>query len=1071
MNGFRFRDPATGSRLIGVNSHRPQIRRRLTIAIATGSLTFVAVTATSIESTRSPAHASTVDFDRDVRPLLSKACFECHGPDAGSREASLRLDLQEGLLGADGVVVAGDSEASLLFQRITHDDPRRVMPPPDARHQLDSEAVELVRRWIDAGAEWRDHWAFTPAVRPASLPSAAADLDPIDQRVLAKLESAGLQASPATDRGTLLRRVSFDLTGLPPTPEALDAFLENEDPAAYEQVIDRLLDSTAYGERMATPWLDLARYADTYGYQSDVGRPTWPYRDWVVQAFNQNLPHDEFLTWQIAGDLLPQPTRDQRIATAFNRLHRMTNEGGSVEAEFRAEYVADRVHTFGTAMLGLTTECARCHDHKFDPISQREYYELAAFFDDIDESGLHSHFTNATPTPTLLLTTSESDAEIAAHRASIARHLTLIDTIERDGRGRFDRWLESAPDIDVLPDLVVHLPMDEVLPDGTLENQADSDTPGTISGGPVVEDSGGLRLDGENSIRVPGAEFSRVDPFTIALRIRISAPSERAVVMHRSRAWTDAGSQGWELLLEDGRPRWSLIHFWPGDAISIRGIDPLPLNRWIDVAVVSDGSSTAEGLSIFVDGERQPTEITHDHLLKAITGGGPGPMTIGQRFRDRGFKHGSVADLRVVSRACTPLEIRHLHDDQAMVKAVESPEAVDDLELRATFHSAFDDAVRSDRDRLHAARTKLAAVVDRTPELMIMKELDEPRTTRILERGRYDRPGAVVTPGVPAILGDLPADAPRNRLGLARWLTAPENPLTARVAVNRLWMQVFGAGLVPTPEDFGVQGIRASHPELLDELTLDFIASGWDVKAMLRRLVLTSTYQRSSRASDAADQIDLDNRLLARGPAGRLGAEMLRDHALAASGLLVDRLGGPSVFPYEPPGLWQEKSGAAYPQSDGDGLHRRSLYTHWKRTSPPPAMLLLDAAQRDVCTARRSLTATPLQALVLMNDPQFVEATRVLAEVVLAETDEPSQAIEAAFQRLTSRRPSERERTILLELHDAELAAFRDQPESAAALASIGGAARHPELDQARVAAMTITCSAILNTDAATTRR
>ena len=1031
----------------------------------------MAVAATSSEFPATRSFDSPVDFDRDVRPLLSNACFECHGPDAGSREASLRLDREDDLLGEDGVVVAGDAEASLLFQRITHPDSRRVMPPPDARHQLDPAAIRLIRRWIDEGAEWRDHWAFIPATRRPGSPTGDPDRDPIDRRILAALDSAGLTPSPSIDRPTLLRRVSFDLTGLPPTIDELDAFIDDRESGAYERVVDRLLASTSFGERMATPWLDLARYADTYGYQSDVGRPTWPYRDWVVRAFNQNLPHDDFLIWQIAGDLLPQPTRDQRIATAFNRLHRMTNEGGSVEAEFRAEYVADRVHTFGTAMLGLTTECARCHDHKFDPISQREYYQLAAFFDDIDESGLYSHFTGATPTPTLLLTTSESDAEIAAHRASIDRHLASIEIMERDGRDRFRDWLDSAPGIDVLPDLLVHLPMDEILPDGTLENHANPDRPGTTSGGPVVEDTGGLRLDGENSIRVPGAEFSRVDPFTIALRLRISAPSERAVVMHRSRAWTDAGSQGWELLLEDGHPRWSLIHFWPGDAISIRGIDPLPLDRWIDVAVVSDGSGTAEGLAIFVDGDRQPTEITHDHLVKAITGGDPGPMTIGQRFRDRGFKHGSVADLRVVSRACTPLEIRHLHDDRAIVEAIESPVAVDDLELRATFHAAFDDAVRPARDRLRVDRRALAAVIDRTPELMVMKELDEPRTTRILERGRYDRPGDVVTPGVPAILGDLPTDAPRNRLGLAGWLTAPENPLTARVAVNRLWMQVFRTGLVPTPEDFGVQGIRASHPELLDELTLDFIASGWDVKAMLRRLVLTSTYQRSSRTSDTGDQIDPDNRLLSRGPAGRLGAEMLRDHALAASGLLVDRIGGPSVFPYEPPGLWQEKSGAAYPQSDGDGLHRRSLYTHWKRTSPPPAMLLLDAAQRDVCTARRSLTATPLQALVLMNDPQFVEAARVLAERVLAETNEPSQAIEAAFRRLTSRHPSDRERTMLVGLYAAELAAFRDQPESAAALASIGGDSRHPELDPARVAAMTITCSAILNTDAATTRR
>ena len=1019
-----------------------------------------------------PADAS-IDFDLHVRPILSRACFECHGPDAGSREASLRLDREHDVLGDEGVVTAGDPERSLLLRRITHLDPDRVMPPPDALHQLTPSEVQTIRRWIETGAEWREHWAFTPMARHPGLhpENASPESDPIDLRILAAIEATGLRPTGTVDRSTLLRRLSFDLTGLPPTIAELDAFLADREPGALERVVDRLLASPTFGERMATNWLDLARYADTYGYQSDVDRPTWPYRDWVIRAFNDNLPHDDFITWQLAGDLLPEPTRDQRIATAFNRLHRMTNEGGSVEAEYRAEYVADRVHTFGTAMLGLTTECARCHDHKFDPISQREYYELGAFFDDIEESGLYSHFTRATPTPTLLLTTPDTEAEIDRHRKAIADHLATIGGLRETGDPRFQAWLSSTPTIGALPGTVIHLPMTELLEGTKLANLADPDAPGTVSGGPVPGSEGGLRLDGENSIRVAGAEFSRFDPFTIALRLQVPAASERAVVMHRSRAWTDAGSQGWELLLEDGHPRWSLIHFWPGDAISIRGTEPLPLDRWIDVAVVSDGSSDAEGLAIYVDGERWPTEITHDHLVKAITGGGPGSMTIGQRFRDRGFKDGEVADLRVVDRACTPLEIRYLHDGEAIESALASPEADDDPALRATFHAGFDPATLTARNELRASRRSLAASLDRTPELMVMEELDRPRTARILERGRYDQPGDVVDPGVPSILGELPPGSPRNRLGLARWATAPENPLTARVAVNRLWMQVFGIGLVSTPEDFGVQGIRPSHPKLLDELALDFIASGWDVKAMLRRLVLTDAYRRSSRADPDAARKDPDNRLLARGHRARLHAEMLRDHALAGSGLLVDTVGGPSVFPYEPPGLWEEKSGASYPRSSGDGLHRRSLYTYWKRTSPPPAMLILDAANRDVCTARRSPTATPLQALLLMNDPQFVEAARVLAERVLSERVDPSIAIDLAFRRLTSRDPDDREREALRSLHGAELTAFRNDPVAAAALAAVGESPRREGLDDAEVAAMTMTCSAILNTDAATTRR
>ncbi|MDG1898971.1 MAG: DUF1549 domain-containing protein, partial [Phycisphaerales bacterium] len=514
-----------------------------------------------------------IDFDLHVRPILSRACFECHGPDAGSRKASLRLDRESDVLGDEGVVTGGDPGRSLLLRRITHLDPDRVMPPPDALHQLTDAEVETIRRWIEAGAEWQEHWAFAPMVRnPLPRPGdASPEADPIDLRILAGIDAAGLEAVAPVDRPILLRRLSFDLTGLPPTTAELDAFLADTDPAALERVVDRLLASSAFGERMATSWLDLARYADTYGYQTDVDRPTWPYRDWVIRAFNHNLPHDDFITWQLAGDLLPEPTRDQRIATAFNRLHRMTNEGGSVEAEYRAEYVADRVHTFGTAVLGLTTECARCHDHKFDPLSQREYYELGAFFDDIEESGLYSHFTRATPTPTLLLTTAESEKEIAGHRRSIADHLSTIQAVRLNGEERFQQWLATMPTVGDLPGTVVSLPMNELLDDGTIANLANPDAPGTTTGGPVPEADGGLRLDGENSIRVPGAEFSRVDPFTIALRLRIPTANERTVVMHRSRAWTDAGSQGWELLLEHGRPRWSLIHFWPGDAISIRG--------------------------------------------------------------------------------------------------------------------------------------------------------------------------------------------------------------------------------------------------------------------------------------------------------------------------------------------------------------------------------------------------------------------------------------------------------------------------------------------------------------------
>ena len=1029
----------------------------------------------------STAIDSMVDFDLEVRPILSRACFECHGPDEQAREADLRLDTEDGLL-AEGVVAVGASDSSELIRRITHHNPRRLMPPPEARHRLSAEEIDTIRRWIDQGAAWKGHWSFEPPKRHAPPILRASDWsrDPIDDRILADIEAAGFEPTPEADRTTLLRRASLDLTGLPPTAETIEGFLADEGDDAFERQVDRLLDTPAFGERMATPWLDLARYADTYGYQSDVGRSVWPYRDWVIRAFNQNLPHDDFLHWQIAGDLLPEPTREQRLATAFNRLHRMTNEGGSVEEEYRVESVADRVHTMGTAMLGLTTECARCHSHKFDPISHREYYELFAFFDDIEEAGLYSHFTNATPTPSLLLTTPEVDRRISEHRNTISDLETEAAPGSPGDDDRYRAWLESSPPLEgiqAIPDLVGRWPMNEILDGERLANTIDAGKPATTAGGPIPcpgpegTIGGGLLLDGENAIRAPGAEFSRYRPFTIALRMRVPEKRERTVVMHRSRAWTDAGSQGWELLLEDGRPRWSLIHFWPGDAISIQADRSVPIGDWFDLAVVSDGSSRAEGLAIYIDGERWPTTITHDHLVKSITGGGPGPMTIGQRFRDRGFKGGEVADLRIVARACTDLEIRHLHDGTALDRAFRRPGAIEDGDLHAAYLAGFDDASRTSQAKLTEARTALARELDRTPQIMTMTELPKPRVARILERGRYDLPTEAVEPGTPAILPPFPEDAPRNRLGLADWIVESSNPLTARVAVNRLWMIAFGTGLVATPEDFGVQGIRPSHPELLDELTLDFIESGWDVKAMLRRILLSSTYRQSSIVSPALRERDPGNVLLARAPARRLSAEMMRDQALVASGLLVDTIGGPSVYPYEPDGLWQEKSGHRYPTSSGDGLHRRSLYTYWKRTSPPPAMMILDSAKRDVCVARRSETATPLQALLLLNDPQFVEASRVLAERVLAETDSIDAAIAAGFLRLASRPPTGEELEILRNLHDSETTTYRNDPRAAATIAAIGEHPRREGLDDAEVAAMTLVCSAIMNTDAATMRR
>ena len=1016
--------------------------------------------------------AQSPDYQATIRPLLSRSCFQCHGPDAAARKAGLRLDL--GFAPdtiAEDLVIPGDPEGSLLFQRISALDPEDRMPPEEAPHQLTPDEIDQIGLWIRNGADWSRHWSFEPPRRIPAPEVSETDwcIDELDRFILHQLEQEGLAPSGQATPELLLRRVCLDLTGLPPSVEMLDTHASEQGADWYERAVDRLLETDAYGERMAVHWMELARYADTHGYQTDVHRPTWPWRDWVIKAFNENLPYDQFITWQLAGDLLPDAGREQRLATAFNRLHRQTNEGGSIEEEFRVEYVADRVATYGTVMLGLTTECARCHDHKFDPMSQVEYYRLFAYFDDIDESGLYSHFTNATPTPALSLSTPEQDQRLQAVESGLRTIESRLMERDHTGLDAFEAWIADPPSSFEIPGLLGAYDFESIA-DGRLENDAAPENPGALSGAPSLTDGvrgNGLHMSGDDNAHFPGVgEFDRNTPFTISLSLRINEAAERNVILHRSRAWTDAGSQGYQLLLEEGRASWSLVHFWPGNAISIRTTEPLPTGRWVQVTVTSDGSSRAEGLSISVDGERAGIEIVRDGLTRAITGGGPGAMTIGQRFRDRGFRNGDVDELRVFDRCLTRLEIRHLFDGVAL----ESARLEDPAALLPYFLATVDATYGKDLHELRTLRSERASILDGTTEIMTMSELPTPRTSHVLERGRYDLRGEQVPPGVPDAIMPLPESARTDRLGLARWTTDPNHPLTARVAVNRLWQIVFGSGIVATSEDFGSQGAHPSHPDLLDMLALDFIESGWDVKAMMRRLVLSATYRQASNTTPGHRTIDPGNRLLSHGPSRRLTAEMLRDQALAASGLLVDRVGGPSVHPHQPSGLWQEKNGQVYPKGDGDALYRRSLYTFWKRTSPPPAMIILDAGKRNVCITRRSSTNTPLQALVILNDPQFVEAARVLAERASEDGGTtPREQILFAFRGLTGRHPSREETDLLMALYETE----RDSltPTEALALSETGDAPRREGLDPTHVAAMTIVCSTILNSDASVMKR
>ena len=1021
-----------------------------------------------------------VDFESQIKPLLSDRCFTCHGPDENSRKADLHLYSREGAMSKLdenlAIIMPGKPEASLLYKRLITDDPDELMPPPKSNLALSTKEKELIRRWIIEGANWKEHWAFTQVNKP-NLPKPRNSNWPkneIDNFTLAKMESVKINPSPKAKREKLIRRLSFDLIGMPPALDEIDRFIKNDSPNAYEQVVDRLLGHSRFGEHLAVHWLDLARYSDTYGYQVDRDRYVWPWRDWVIRMFNDNLPYDDFLKWQLAGDLLPNTTDDQRLATAFNRLHPQKVEGGSVPEEFRVEYVADRNHTFGTAMLGLTLECARCHDHKYDPISQKEYYQFFAFFNTIDESGLYSYFTPSVPTPTLLMNSADAKIEIDKAKKQVTVDETQLVKIKKKENENYIQWLKQRPTEAKLSGLIGHYTFDEYK-DGKLPNLADESKKASSSQkNKIVPGKKGnaLKLTGDDGVNLGIGNFNRTQPFTITLWMNTPNHKERTVVYSRSKAWTDAGSRGYQMLLRNGHLSTSLIHFWPGNAINIRAINKLPINEWHHVSVTYDGSTHANGLKIYIDGKLTKTEIHKDNLYKNITGGGNDNIVIGQRFRDVGFSKGLVDDFHVFNRKLTSIEIAQLYDGQALNKILGNP--VDKLSqtdhqfLREYYFTSINETFTKQLSKLRSAREKVTKLLDGKTEIMVMEEMKvKPRSTFVLNRGVYNQPNEKVEPKTPKILPGFPKNAPRNRLGLAQWLTSKENPLTSRVAVNHFWQICFGNGLVRTPEDFGIQGKRPSHPALLDWLASDFMENDWNVKRLLKQIVMSATYQQSSLTRPLLETSDPENNLLARSPRYRLTAEMIRDNALNTSGLMSDRMGGGGSKPYD-----LTESFKPMGQDKGEGLYRRSVYTFWKRTGPAPVMMALDASKRDVCRAKRETTATPLQALVLMNGPQFVEAARKLGESMVREHgDNIHSIIKDMFRKLTSREPSEREIVLMQKLHKEQLANFQKDNKATEAFLGVGASPNAIDLDKPKVAAAGILAKALMNFDEAVVKR
>ncbi len=1028
--------------------------------------------------------AAEVDFARDVLPILSENCFHCHGPDEGARKAGLRLDTKEGAFKKKRertMIVPGKSAESEVIARVASADPEAMMPPPDSNRKLTAKQIATLKQWVDEGAKWGQHWAYVPLPKTVAVPNVPGSKyrvsSPIDAFILARLEKEGLKPSPEATKAVWLRRVTFDLTGLPPTLAEIDAFEKDTTPNAYEKVVDRLLASPRYGERMAADWLDAARYADTHGYQSDRFRAMWPYRDWVIKAFNENRRYDRFALEQLAGDLLPNATKDQRLATAFNRLHMQNEEGGVVEEEFRVAYVVDRVTTFGTAFLAQTFECSRCHDHKYDPITQKDFYRLFAFFQNIDESGQTSYFTSAMPVPTLLLSTEEQDRKIEelwnAVRTKEAALSAAREAARTESRKRFGALTPPV----LSTGRVAYFPFDELAGNKSPNAVNAKQTANGHDGPKLVDGKLGkaVELNGENGFDIPGVgHFSRSDPFSISLWLKSSKHTPRAVVLHHSKAPVDAGSRGYELLLENGKVAFGLHHMWPGNSLKVATKSAIAANEWTHVAMSYDGSSRADGLKIYVNGSEAKTDVVRDGLRKDITyEGGEPSLQVGYRFRDNGFKGGAVDEFQLFDRELTAIEIARLA----------GTESKDEAALMS-YYLATSDAVVKATAALREARRAHANFVNPIPEAMVMQEMPAPKPAFVLKRGAYDSPGEPVTADTPAALPPFPADLPRNRLGLARWLTHPDHPLFARVAVNRLWQQMFGAGLVETSDNFGTTGTPPTHPELLDWLARDF-TKDFDVKRALKQIALSATYRQSSKMPNEQapfipnsafrnpQSVDPYNHLLARAPARRLSAEMLRDQALAVSGLLNGKIGGPSVYPYQPEGLWNEAMGRPhYPQSKGDDLHRRSLYTVWKRTAPHPQMTTFDAADRSNCAVKRQSTSTPLQALALLNDPQFVEAARFLGQRMLTEGGATSEAkIAWTFRTATGRAANEKELAVLSKLFEEQRAEYAKDKAAAAKLLAVGEAKADPKLDPVELAAATQLALAILNHDAAVNRR
>lgn len=1124
---------------------------------APAALASIAVLALLAQACASPEPVAgvpdAIDYNWHVRPILSENCFACHGPDEEGLKAGLRLDVAELATGelpetpGKHAIKPGDADGSELVRRISSDDPDVRMPPPASRKALTAAQVEILRRWIDEGAEYRPHWAFIEPARP-EVPSTGLDhgaANEIDRFVYRRLEREGLEPSPEADREALINRVYLTLTGLPPSLDAVDAFVAAADgDRAYETLVDALLYSEQYAEHMASYWLDLARWSESDGFLDDHhDRFLWPWRDWVIEAFDRNMPFDEFGTWQLAGDLMPNATDEQILATTFLRVGKRTTENGAIDEEYRVEYMVERTdNALGTAFMGLTVGCARCHDHRYDPISQRDYYRLGAFFNSNDEPGHYAPgFSGIQGGPTLpwpsdgqrreiaraaarvgelevanrsALEAARREAEAAAGAlaADPSRAAAAVrDSLERELAAHYAFETATPAALTDLPEprpprvpplslielsrnpftapppeneteeerrereataLAMRVPRNYNAEELELSPATTPGTPPAVVQAPVFADGAvgqALYFDETNKgfLGRDVGYYDRSEPFSVDFWFYAAEAYDDVPVLNHM-AENNSGRTGYKLSLDEGRLWVQLAHAPPANMIALESVEPFPVGRWTHVTLTYDGSSRAAGTRVYLDGRPAEMDVDHDTLTRSIlpwtTGDVFDPfvgLAFGTRFREKAPVGSGLDEIRLYDRELAPVEVAFLHAGATGGDVSVAREALVEMLV------AGDARVVEALDALTQAREAHNALVTVVPQVLVMGDAPEPIPTHVLNRGVYSDPREVVEPrGLESVMA-WDETLPKNRLGLAQWLFDPSNPLTARVFVNRIWQMHFGRGIVETAEDFGSQGSIPTHPDLLDWLTVEFVASGWDVKVLHRMIVLSATYRQSSDLSDGHATEDPDNALYARGPRWRMTAEMVRDHALAVSGLLVDEIGGESVAPYQPAGIWNPlNSFYEYPEPESvpaDEHHRRTMYTFVKRNALHPALKIFDFMNRTESVARRRRSNTPLQALTLMNDPQYVEAYRGLAAAALANAEDERAELTRVYRLATRTTPSDAVLERLGRYYAEQREIHAADPDKARALLEVGVTEHDPALDAETLAALTNVAALVMN--------